>query len=95
MLVAEYQLELIKNVRAEYEYNLSQQMYINNDAWQMVTTAKEETIKVINLFASKMSDDADASELHKAILSYYMQSDKEVPVQIAINFVKDDVKHLF
>ena len=58
-------------------------------------TAKEETIKVINLFASKLPDDADGIELNKAIFNYYMQSDKDVPVQIAINYVKSDVKKLF
>lgn len=95
MLLTEFQLELIKNIRTEYEYNLSQQMYINDEAWQMVATAKEETIKLINLFASQMSDDADGIELSKAIFNYYMQTNKEVPVQIAINFVKHDVKTLF
>lgn len=95
MLVAELQLELIKTIRLEYEYNLSQQMYINDDAWQMVATAKEETIKVINTFASQMPDDTDGIELNKAIFNYYIQSNQEVPVQIAINFVKSDVKKLF
>lgn len=95
MLVAELHLELVKSIRAEYEYNLSQQMYINDDAWQMVSTAKEETIKVINLFASKMPDDADGAELNKAIFNYYMQTEQHIPVQLAINFVKKDVKKLF
>lgn len=95
MLIGEFQLELIKAIRIEYEYNLSQQMYINSDAWNMVATAKEETIKLINMFASKMPDDADGAELNKAIFGYYMQTNKEVPVQIAINFIKDDVKSLF
>ncbi len=95
MLVTEFQLELIKTIRIEFEYNLSQQIYINSDSWQMIATAKEETIKVINLFASKMPDDADGSELSKAIFSYYMETRQEIPVQVAINFVKDDVKSLF
>ncbi|MCB0507660.1 MAG: hypothetical protein R2739_09320 [Chitinophagales bacterium] len=95
MLVPEFQLELIKTIRMEYEYNLSQQMYINDDVWQMVNTAKEETIKIINTFASKLPNDADGMELNKAIFNYYMQSQKEIPVQIAINFVKSDVKNLF
>ena len=95
MLVPEFQLELIKTIRVEYEYNLSQQMYINTDAWQMVSTAKEETIKLINSFASQLPDEADGIELSKAIFNYYMQTNKEVPVQIAINFIKDDVKTLF
>lgn len=95
MLLTEFQLELIRNIRTEYEYNLSQQMYINDDAWNMVATAKEETIKLINSFASQLPDDADGIELSKAIFNYYMQTSKEVPVQIAINYVKSDVKNLF
>ncbi len=95
MLVAEFQLELIKSIRAEYEYNLSQQIYINDDAWQIVATSKEETIKIINMFASQMPMETDAIELNKAIYNYYIQTNKEVPVQIAINFVKSDVKNLF
>jgi hypothetical protein len=95
MLVAELQLELIKTIRLEYEYNLSQQMYINNDAWQMVATAKEETIKLINTFASQLPNEADGVELNKAIFYYYMQTEQQVPVQVAINYVKSDVKKLF
>jgi hypothetical protein len=95
MLLPELQLELIKTIRVEYEYNLSQQMYINTEPWQMVTTAKEETIKLINSIASKMPDHIDGIELNKAILNYYIQSNKDIPVQIAINFVKEDVKSLF
>lgn len=95
MLLPEFQLELIKTIRIEYEYNLSQQMYINSDSWQMVSTAKEETIKLINSIASQMPDDMDGVELSKAIFNYFIQSNKDVPVQIAINFVKDDVKNLF
>ncbi len=95
MLVPEFQLELIKTVRLEYEYNLSQQMYINADSWQMVTTAKEETLKLINAIASKMPDSADGRELSNAIMRYIMESGKELPVQIAINFVKADVQSLF
>jgi hypothetical protein len=95
MLVAELQLELIKTIRTEYEYNLSQQIYISRETWQMVNTAKEETIKLINTFASQMPTDAEGAELNKAIFNYYMQTEQPIPVQIAINFVKEDVKNLF
>ncbi|HNE50452.1 MAG TPA: hypothetical protein PKM51_03775 [Chitinophagales bacterium] len=95
MLVPELQLELVRAIRTEYEYNLSQQMYINDDAWQMVATAKEETIKLINTFAAQLPDVADGTELNRAIFNYYMQTEQQVPVQIAINYVKSDVKKLF
>jgi hypothetical protein len=61
----------------------------------MVATAKEETLKQINAIASKMPDQANSMELSKAVLEYFMNTDKQMPVQIAINFLKDDVKTLF
>lgn len=95
MLVPEFQLELIKTIRLEYEYNLSQQMYLQSESWQMVSLAKEETLKLINAIASKMPDSTDGRELSNAILRYIMESGKEMPVQIAINYLKSDVQSLF
>ena len=42
-----------------------------------------------------MPTDAEGAELNKAIFNYYMQTEQPIPVQIAINFVKEDVKNLF
>jgi hypothetical protein len=42
------QAELIKSIRSEYEHNMSQQVYMSNQAWEVVKTAKEETVKLIN-----------------------------------------------
>jgi hypothetical protein len=53
------QAELVKAIRAEFDHNLSQQVYITNKSWESVKTAKEETIKAINIAASRVGDDAD------------------------------------
>ena len=95
MTVGDFHLAMMKAIRTEYEYNLSQQMYLSSDAWMMVSTAKEETLKQLNAIASKMPESANSIELSKTILEYFMNTDKPVPVQIAVNFIKEDVKTLF
>ena len=95
MSVSDFHLAMMKAIRTEYEYNLSQQMYLSEDSWTMVTTAKEETLKQINIIASKLPESANSIELSKTILEYFMNSDKPMPVHIAINFLKEDVKTLF
>lgn len=95
MTVSDFHLALMKAIRNEYEYNLSQQMYLSQDSWTMVATAKEETLKQINMIASKLPEGANSIELSKTILEYFMSTDKPMPVHIAINFLKDDVKTLF
>jgi hypothetical protein len=95
MNVTDFHLAMMKAIRMEYEYNLSQQMYISPDSWTMVSTAKEETLKQINAIASGMPENANSIELSKAVLEYFMNTDKPMPIQIAVNFLKDDVKTLF
>ncbi|MDR1725736.1 MAG: hypothetical protein LBR28_05030 [Bacteroidales bacterium] len=43
---------MLKNIRDEFEYNLSQQLYVSEQSWILVIKAKEETIALINSVAS-------------------------------------------
>jgi hypothetical protein len=43
---------MIKNIRDEFDYNLSQQLYISEQSWAMCCKAKEETIALINAVSS-------------------------------------------
>lgn len=86
--------EILAAIRAEYEHNLTQQVYISKGAWEAVKRAKEETIKIINIAASKVNDNAKAIELSKMILELSMQVDK-MPTQISIDFIKEEARSFF
>ena len=49
---------LISSIREEFEHNLSQQLYISFGAWELVKTAKEEMISLINTAASQLKEDS-------------------------------------
>ncbi|MCK7540680.1 MAG: hypothetical protein MZV63_62230 [Marinilabiliales bacterium] len=42
---------MISNVRSEYEHNLSQQIYMSNEAWEMVKNARGTVVRMINSVA--------------------------------------------
>ena len=88
------QSELIKTIRSEFEHNLSQQIYMSNNSWQMVITAKEEIIKLVNIAATKVPETATGLELAQTILSISAQINK-MPTQVAVEYIKKEIGQNF
>jgi len=88
------QSELIKSIRSEYEHNMSQQVYMSNQAWELVKTSKEETIKLINITSTQIPETADGMELANAIISVAGQI-KKLPTQVAIEALKFELSKDF
>jgi hypothetical protein len=88
------QSALVKVIREEFEYNLSQQLYISLKAWELVKNAKEETIKLINVASGKIPDSASSGELVKIILDLSLEKEK-LPVNIAIDEIKKEIQLIF
>ncbi len=87
----EYQAQLIRNIREEFEYNLSQQLYISQGTWELVRNAKEEAISLVNRAAARLPVQSTASDLSRAILDLSMEREK-LPSVIAINAVKAELR---
>ncbi len=86
--------ELLQTIRAEYEHNLSQQLYVSVEAWNSVKNAKNYTISLINNAANEMSEDAPAIELSKKILHMMMELEL-TPTQKAIVELKTEIQRIF
>jgi hypothetical protein len=85
---------IMKTIREEFEYNLSQQLYISPKAWELVKNAKEETLKTINVAAGRAGDNAPGSELVKNVFEVALDSG-QLPVDQAIGEVKKEIQVLF
>jgi hypothetical protein len=88
--VANFQGELLKTIRSEFEHNLSQQIYMSNKSWAAVVNGKEETIKLINIASTKVNADASAMELAQAIITVAAQL-SEMPTKSAIEIIKSEI----
>jgi hypothetical protein len=92
--VKEYQTLLLKTIRDEFEYNLSQQIYISEETWQLVVTAKSATVSIINKVANDMDPRATGMELGKRILEHAM-SLNTFPTKSALHYLKEEVTREF
>lgn len=72
----EMQVLLIENLKQEYEYNASQQIYVSTAAWDAVSHLKDQNMLIINQIANALPPDAKASDLNKQILEVLL-SQKE------------------
>lgn len=81
---------LIQNIKQEYEHNLSQQLFISNGAWELIKTAKEETIKLINIAYSKVAPENSSNELSLTIINAVSSIDKKLPHEIALEYLKKE-----
>lgn len=94
MSAFQLQTTLIQTIREEFEHNLSQQIYVSSSAWELTRSAKEETIKLVNLAASRLNDGAGATELSTLILEMSMNQDRSASAT-AIEFIKNEVRTNF
>jgi len=88
----QFQQQLIANVREEFDHNLSQQLYISNEAWERIKIAKEEIIQKINASAAKLQDGATGAELTKLLLETNIEKSA---TKGAMDFIKAEARKLF
>jgi len=94
MAAPEMQMALITTIRAEFEHNLTQQIYVSSELWTMVRASVEELISIINQIASKLPTEASGNDLSLAFLRYFL-SEGHLPSQKALDQLNDEVKLLF
>lgn len=89
-----FQQELLKTVRAEFEHNLSQQIYMSSKSWDAILKAKEETIKLINVASTRVNADASAMDFAQAVIMVSSQL-SELPTKAAIDALKKEIAREF
>lgn len=85
---------LLSTIRDEYEHNMSQQLYISDTAWELVKTAKEDVVRLVNSSAVNFSSDDDASKFAQEIITNGFNN-KNNPIDKAINALKADIRENF
>jgi hypothetical protein len=88
------QVGLIQTIKAEYEHNIAQQIYVSPMAWEAVKTLKEQTITIINQVASQLPPDATAMDLNKQILEIFLQAETS-PSELTSQILNAEAKRLF
>lgn len=93
MSAAELHSALLNTIRSEFEHNLSQQIYMTQQAWEVVKNARSNSIKLINTEFEKAPEKATAMEFSRQLLGMVMQLEKE-PTKTAIEYIKNEVARI-
>lgn len=88
----EYQNFVIAQVEQEFEHNMTQQIYISDECWSIIITAKNATIQMVRL-AAKNERVTDANSLREVIISDLLE--KPSPSSAALAFIKNEVAQLW
>jgi hypothetical protein len=89
---AEMHHVLVDNLKQEFEYNQSQQIYVSPEIWHAVTRLKDQNIYVINHITANLSPQATASDLCRMIVEYSLTPNAEMN-QIVLDALNTEAKN--
>jgi hypothetical protein len=88
----DYQNFVIAQIEQEFEHNLAQQIYLSDECWSIILTAKNATIQMIRLATSSEKIN-NATQLREVILSDLLE--KQSPSNAALAYIKNEVAQLW
>lgn len=88
------QATLIDSIRQEYDYNLSQQIYVSTEVWRAVNNLKEQNIYIINQLASTLPAQASGMDLNKHIIDYLINNSNASLHNIVLEAINYEAKKL-
>ncbi len=69
----EMKIGLIEQIKQEFEYNSTQQLFVSEIAWDAVRNLKEQNLALIHQVSASLGPDAGANELNKRLLELILQ----------------------
>jgi hypothetical protein len=83
---------VITQIEQEFEHNLAQQIYLTDECWTIITTAKNATIQMIRkaILSETIQNSAD---LRDVLLNDLLE--KQSPSHAALAYIKSEVAQLW
>ncbi|RQO70950.1 hypothetical protein DBR40_17815 [Pedobacter sp. KBW01] len=92
--LATLQAGILSEIRAEYQHNITQQLYVDPITWGVVRKLKDDTIGMITNAVQGLQAGSNGIELSKAILQHMATID-ENPYDLTLELIKKDINQLF
>ena len=88
----DYESLLIATIQQEFEHNLSQQIYVSDECWNVITASKNATIQLIRK-ANMLEKTDSADKLREVILSEMME--KQSPSDAGLSYIRKEVSEMW
>lgn len=85
---------LIDSIKQEYDYNISQQIYVSPEVWRAVNNLKEQNIYIVNQLASTLPPQASGMDLNKHIIDYLINNSNASLHSIVLDAINFEAKKI-
>jgi hypothetical protein len=83
---------VIAHIEQEFEHNLAQQIYMSDECWTIIVTAKNATIQMIRK-GEMINTVTTADDLRAALLNELLE--KQTPSNAALAYIKNEVSQMW
>jgi len=90
----EMKVILTENIKHEFEYNSTQQLYVSQPSWDAVRNLKEQNIMTINQVSATLPAMATAVDLNKKILEVLMAQPQGALHEMVLQALNFEAKKL-
>src|SRR5690606_13215036 len=94
MTARDLQTAMLQDIRAEFDHNVSQQIFVSPQTWTMIKAVKEETMNMINHASGSLPAQATGIDLSKAIFETLASSERN-PHSVALAMIRTEVQQYF
>ncbi len=84
---------MIESLKSEYDYNVSQQIYVAPEVWNAITKLRDQNIYVINQLAAGLQPGASGLDLSKRVIEYGLSPNAELNA-IVLDAIQFEAKKL-
>jgi hypothetical protein len=88
------QMLLLQTIREEFEFNISQQIYVSNSAWNALKTLRDQNLLIVNQIASALPANATGGDLNKIILDFLMNDKRGTLAELVSEVLASEAKKL-
>lgn len=94
MTVNDLRQSLVLTINAEWEHNLTQQIYVSRQVWETVKHMKEQELALIHSIATQLDPNAPAKDLQVRLADYLGDQEGDTPGQIALAIISEEAKRV-
>jgi len=84
---------LLRIIISEFEYNVSQQVYVSDSLWELIETSKNKTIQLILSVKINLNKNANGQDFYDS-LENVLKKQNSTPSKITLNYLKKEFRSI-
>ncbi len=94
MSAMQLQSAMVQTIKTEFEFNVSQQLYVSPAAWDGIKNLKDQNIYIINQLHAMLPPNANGMDLSKKVVELLSQEENVSLQNIVATLINNEAKQL-